>query len=180
MKVDQFQYERGNINFSDAHNVESTVETTSYIRKSSGRSFPYGVPAKTIVAPIMHVKAVTAHIEGLPTGGNVRIIVSSRDELSDSSYVILENLDIGGARIKLKKPFRLEYTYHNGLYDANNDEIRVSAVSKNLDDVIEIISEKIEILYDLYVNDVSMELTEDALELRKKLKGYLGDSLCLR
>ncbi|MBU7010850.1 MAG: hypothetical protein HXS46_09180 [Theionarchaea archaeon] len=93
---------------------------------------------------------------------------------------MLENLDIGGTRIKLKRPFRLEYTYHNGFYEANNDEIRVSAVSESFDGVIEIIGEKIEILYDLYVNDDSMELTEDALELRKKLKEYLGNSLCLR
>lgn len=175
MEIGQFQYEGGNIFSSDATTTDSTVDASTHIGMSSGRSLDYA-----IAAPIMRAKAVGGYFGGLPARGNARIVVSSRDELPYSSYVILKNLDIGGAEIRLRRPLRLEYTYHNGLYDANNDEIGVSAVSENLDDVIEIISEKIEILYDLYVNDVSMELTEDALELREKLKEYLGDFLCLR
>jgi len=86
----------------------------------------------------------------------------------------LKKLKFKGKMIKLKKSLRLNIVsdYKNEKYEVSNKKIRLFAISDSLDNAIDIIGEKFETLYDIYVTDTSMELTKDALKLREKLKEY--------
>jgi len=99
--------------------------------------------------------------------GNISYSLSERFERD------IKKLKFGERIVKLKKPLKLKFNFENNVYEVVNEEFGLFAISDDLKKAIEIISEKFEILYDVYVNDTSMELTRDAVELREKLKEYI-------
>ncbi len=85
----------------------------------------------------------------------------------------IEKLKFRGKMIKLKKPLQLSVDYKDNICEVSNEETGLFAISDSFDKAIDIISEKFETLYGIYVEDNSMELTKDALKLRKKLIDYI-------
>ncbi len=90
------------------------------------------------------------------------------------TYISRKEVVYNGNLLELKKPLELELISNNvnNNIEINNEKLGLYAFANTFKKAIEIIDEKLEMLYEEYVEDNSIEFTKDAIELRDKIKSY--------
>ncbi len=117
------------------------------------------------IGRLIRVRGVMA----LEKGGRYTLSLEDDKSIEDLKYMPLYNIEIRGRNLDLKEPLDLDLLYEDDRYIVSNDKLHLMAVGPNLKDAIEGINEEIEILWEDYVEASLDELSEDAMEFRKKI-----------
>lgn len=91
-----------------------------------------------------------------------------------NEFVPLSFMDVNedGQNIKLKKPFIVNYRKQGDHYLAEKEDINLYCWGKNVKELQDDINENLYALFKNYVECDTDELTDDAINLRKKLMEY--------
>jgi len=78
-------------------------------------------------------------------------------------------------RYPLRKPMKIkvEYDFDDELWILGNDELGLVGIGESYDEAMNSLEESLEVAIDIYLNEDEKNLSEKAIELKKKLKGYL-------
>lgn len=98
--------------------------------------------------------------------------VSEKKDINELVPLSFMEISEDGEDIELKKPFIVNYQRQGEYFIAENEEIHLCCWGKSLEELKEDINENLFVLFKNYVECSLSELTEDAIDLRVKLKEY--------
>lgn len=108
-------------------------------------------------------------IMDLGCNGKYTLRLDNENSIEDLNMLPLSRVIIRGRSVDLEEPIMLDVSYENDLYWISNDKFHLRGFGSNLKAAIEDLDEEIETLWEDYVEAGLEELSQDALDLRKKL-----------
>jgi hypothetical protein len=108
-------------------------------------------------------------IMALEKSGKYTMSLEDDKSIEALRYMPLPNIKIRGRSLYLREPLDLDILYEDDQYMVSNDKLHLMAVGPNLKDAIKGINEEIEILWEDYVEASLDELSEDAVEFRRRM-----------
>jgi hypothetical protein len=113
-------------------------------------------------------------IMSLGRGGRYTLSLNNENSIEDLNVLPLDKVKIRGRSLDLGEPVLLNVSYEDDCYWVSNDKFHLRGFGPNLKTAIEDLVEEIEMLWDDYVEVRLEELSEDALDLRRKLIQVFG------
>ncbi len=105
----------------------------------------------------------------LEKGGKYTLSIDNEKSLEDLKMLPLDKVKIKGKFLDLKEPIPLEVSFEDDRYWISSDKFHLRGFGSNLKAAIEDLNDEIETLWEDYVEVGLGELSEDALDFRRKL-----------